>query len=227
MTPLTSVPHLTSSSATLLTAVLLPSFLTVALNPSFTRLLPSLPFPLVLSGWLDSSHALLLSPVAPPMSSYSLSPSSTPKVTVRSAFTPPKYANIAKNAKDLFKKKFDFYHQFKAIHRSPASGVTFESGLQAGAFPLRGYVRSTVLSTYGFTVEAEANTDAAADTKATIKSTKDLYPGLSVSATALSNKGGVSYTGEAEYVLSPVTVTAEVKSNLTQHSAKVSAERWV
>ena len=158
------------------------------------------------------------------MTSYTYSPATTTpsyvKTTVRPVFIPPKFANLAKNSKDLFKKKFDFYHHLKTVHRSPG-GVVFESGVQSGAFPLRGYVKSTVASTYGYTLEAEANTDAAADTKATLKSSS-LYPGLLLSATALSNKAGVSYTAEAEYVRDAVTVTTELKSNLTQHAAKVS-----
>ena len=104
---------------------------------------------------------------------------------------------------------------------SPLSSQVFESGVQSGAFPLRGYVKTTVASTRGFTVEAEANTDPAADTKATIKSAS-LYPGLLLSATANSNKQGVNYTGEAEYVHDAFTVTTEVKSDLSRHAAKAS-----
>ena len=156
------------------------------------------------------------------MTSYVYSGASAPptKATVRPVFIPPRFGNLAKNAKDLFGAKFNYGHALRTVHRSPG-GVVFESGVQAGAFPLRGYVRSTVASTYGYTVEAEANTDAAADTKATIRSSS-LYPGLSVGATALSNASGVTYTGDAEYVRDAMTATAELRSDLSKHAAKLS-----
>ena len=143
---------------------------------------------------------------------------------LRPVFIPPKYANIAKNSKDLFKKKFDYIHTLKTTHRSPTHGVQFESGVQSansGAAPVRGYVKATAASVYGYTVEGEANTDPAADTKATIRS-GSLYPGLTVAATATSNKAGINYTGEVEFVHDAFTVTTEVKSDLSKHAAKVS-----
>ena len=139
---------------------------------------------------------------------------------LRPVFVPPKYVNIAKNSKDLFKKKFDYIHTLKTIHRSP-NGVVFESGVQAAGAPVRGYVKASAASVYGYTVEGEANTDASADTKATIKSSS-LYPGLTVAATATSNKSGLNYTGEVEFVHDAFTVTSEVKSDLSKHAAKVS-----
>ena len=140
---------------------------------------------------------------------------------LRPVFVPPKYANIAKNSKDLFKKRFEYIHTLKTLHRSP-NGVAFESGVQSvGSAPVRGYVKASAASSYGYTVEGEANTDAAADTKATIKSAS-LYPGLTVAATATSNKAGLNYTGEVEFVHDAFTVTGEVKSDLSKHAAKVS-----
>ena len=142
---------------------------------------------------------------------------------LRPLFIPPKYANIAKNSKDLFKKKFDYIHTLKTSHRSP-NGVAFESGVQSaasGTAAVRGYVKASAASVYGYTVEGEANTDASADTKATIRSAS-LYPGLLVSATATSNKSGINYTGEVEFVHNAFTVTGEVKSDLSKHAAKVS-----
>ena len=139
-------------------------------------------------------------------------------------FIPPKYANIAKNSKDLFKKKFDYIHTLKTTHRSVSNnGVSFESGVQStnATAAVRGYVKASAASVYGYTVEGEANTDAGADTKATIKSAS-LYPGLTVSATAASNKSGINYTGEVEFVHDAFTVTGEVKSDLSKHAAKVS-----
>ena len=144
-----------------------------------------------------------------------------PATGLRPVFIPPKYANIGKHSKDVFKKKFDYVHTLKTSHRSP-NGVQFESGVQGPAGgAVRGYVKASAASVYGYTLEGEANTDASADTKASIKSAS-LYPGLVVAATATSNKAGLNYTGEVEFVHDAFTVTGEVKSDLSKHAAKVS-----
>jgi len=101
-------------------------------------------------------------------------------------FIPPFYGKLAKDNKDLFKKRYEFEHTVKSINRS-AKGVRTESGaVLSEAGLLRGFLKGVYSgSDYGV-LDTELYTDASQDSKALFRFNK-LSPGVGFNIFASSN----------------------------------------
>jgi len=141
----------------------------------------------------------------------------------KTKFTPVPFKDFGKSVRDLFKKKYDPEHKFKAVVKNSA-GMAFEFGaILDQTQNVRGYWKET-LTRPKFTVEAELNTDPVADSKATIKSSK-LLENLTLEArinTKADDKKTVGpvYSAEANYGIEYVTGTAEFRTNRSQHRVR-------
>jgi len=63
-------------------------------------------------------------------------------IVMSKPFYPIAFGKFGKNVKDLFKKKYDYDHQFKVIHKTKA-GETLESGAVVGdSAALKGYLKA-------------------------------------------------------------------------------------
>jgi len=144
-------------------------------------------------------------------------------------FVPPQFASFGKNAKDLFKKKFDYDHQLKTIHKAK-NGLTLESGgvIPADKSSFRGYSKASLVQPQWGSADLEIHTSENQESKASVKFTK-LYPGANVNL-AVSSKDSTKFfpsqSGSAEVSYTQagkvgVAAQSTIKSDLNKYKEEV------
>jgi len=158
-----------------------------------------------------------------------------PSVVFVKVYSPPLFGKFGTDAKDLFKKKFEFDPiTFKTI-RKAANGLSVESGAVSVAADakkagyLQGYSKFTVARAAWGSAELELHTDAAQTTKASAKFAT-LYPGFIVDV-ALASKDKADFfkgaaqvgSGEATYSQKNLQGKLTAKSDFAaKHKADAS-----
>jgi hypothetical protein len=97
-----------------------------------------------------------------------------------SAFIPTPFSKFGQNTRDLFKKKYDMDHKIKTLVTNSRGDKTEFGAIIDQTNVARGYVNAkTTVGKYN--IEAELNTEASADSKFVVKSSK-LLDGTTVEA---------------------------------------------
>jgi len=137
------------------------------------------------------------------------------------------FGKFGKNVKDLFKKKYDFDHQLKVIHKTNA-GETLESGaVVSDSAALKGYLKAKYAAPSWGETEGELWTTPENESKATVKLTK-LVNGLNVTFGATTKdkdetlKDAPVGSVDAEYGQANVAAQVVLKSNLGKHKVDAS-----